>query len=144
MRQWREVASADGAFAGIHGVTPAFTANQRWITLRRIPEKPRDRLLIFSTIISRARSSSSGSPTPAAWDSTSERCRFSRSSVEIRVCASQNRCDAVGGTPFGKDGVDAGHALVNGGKRAAVEGNIYRVAVNVAELRQAELTRDQS
>ncbi|VGP75156.1 hypothetical protein SB00610_03657 [Klebsiella quasipneumoniae subsp. similipneumoniae] len=52
--------------------------------------------------------------------------------------------NAVGGPPFGKDGVDAGHALVNGGKRAAVEGNIHRVAVDVAELRQAELTRDQS
>ena len=51
--------------------------------------------------------------------------------------------DTVGGTPFGKDGVDAGHALINGGKRAAVEGNVQRVAVNLAELRQAQFPRNE-
>ncbi|MCY1452813.1 hypothetical protein D9M71_697650 [compost metagenome] len=54
-----------------------------------MPEKPRLRLLIFSTMINRTKSSSSGAPIPAAWDSTSERCRFSRSWLAMRVDASR-------------------------------------------------------
>lgn len=54
-------------FAGISGYTPAFTrAMSASITLNRIPENPRARLLIFNTIIRRTIASSSGSPTPAA------------------------------------------------------------------------------
>ena len=50
--------------------------------------------------------------------------------------------DTVGGPPFGEDGVNAGHALINRGKRAAIEGDVQRVAVNIAELRQAQLPRN--
>ncbi|MNY44226.1 hypothetical protein D3C86_1792340 [compost metagenome] len=59
------------------------------ITTRRMPEKPRLRLLTLSTMTRRTSSSLIGWPTPAAWDSTSERCRFSRSSLAMRVEASR-------------------------------------------------------
>ena len=54
----------------------------------RTPEAPRARLASFSAIIIRVRAGSSGSPTPAEWESTILRCRVSSCSGGMRTEAS--------------------------------------------------------
>ena len=53
-----------------------------------IPDAPCARLASFNAIISRATSCGTGSPTPAAWESTMFRCSVSRSRASMRTLAS--------------------------------------------------------